>query len=179
MGLAASALRERLEVEASAPAHVLIRSRPSGATVVVDGQPSGVTPLAAELTAGKHQLQLVLRDHAAVARSFTAVAGVEESVELTLPALPSRFPQRTAGWSALGGGAALLLAGIVTTSFDHDQVACSSGNYYLGRCPQVWDTKWWGAAMIGVGVAAATVGATMVYLAPAPAGGVAKLAAHF
>ena len=52
MGLAASALRERLEVEASAPAHVLIRSRPSGATVVVDGQPSGVTPLAAELTAG-------------------------------------------------------------------------------------------------------------------------------
>ena len=33
--------------------------------------------------------------------------------------------------------------------------------------------------VIGVGVAAATVGATMVYLAPAPAGGVAKLAAHF
>jgi hypothetical protein len=41
MGLAASALRERLEAVSRAPARFAIRSRPAGATVVMDGKAAG------------------------------------------------------------------------------------------------------------------------------------------
>ncbi len=182
MGLAASALRERLEVESRAPARMVIRSRPAGARVVLDDHPAGATPLDTNLAGGPHHLQLFLRDHETVARSFTVVAGVEESMDVTLTAIPSQFPYRTVGWSMVGGGAALLIAGIVTMTFDHDQVSCAvSAQDRLGHCPNVWNTRWWAAAMIGLGVSAATIGGTMLYLAPTPAtpGATANLAARF
>jgi hypothetical protein len=105
-----------------------------------------------------------------LARSFTVVSGVDESMDLDLPAIPSKFPYRAVGWSALGGGVALLAAGIVTIAFDGHEIACSTGKDDQGHCPFVRGTKWWGAAMIGVGAVATTAGGTLVYLAPTPAG---------
>lgn len=182
MGLAASALRERLEMEARAPARLVIRSRPPGATVVMDGKSAGTTPLDTNLAGGSHHMQLTMPDHEMVVRSFTVVAGVDESMDLDLAAIPSRFPYRTAGWSAVGGGAALLIAGIITMGYDHHQVSCSlAQSDGFGNCPNVWNTRWWAATMMGVGIAAATVGATMLYLAPAPgpSGAMAVVASRF
>ena len=170
MGLAASALRERLEAESRAPARFVIRSRPAGATVLMDGTAAGLTPLDASLIGGQHHLQLVLANHETLARSFTVVSGVDESMDLDLPAIPSKFPYRAVGWSALGSGVALLAAGLVTIAFDGHEIACSTGKDDQGHCPFVRGTKWWGAAMIGVGAAATTVGGTLLYLAPTPAG---------
>jgi hypothetical protein len=169
MGLAASALRERLEAESRSPARVVIRSRPAGATVVMDGKPAGVTPIDTSLAGGQHRLQLTLADHETVVRSFTVVSGVDEAMDLTLTAIPSKFPYRKVGWSALGGGAALIIAGIVTMALDNREIACSADDKDInGHCPYVRGTKWWAAGMIGVGMAAATVGGTFLYLAPRP-----------
>jgi hypothetical protein len=182
MGLAASALRERLEAESRAPARLVIRSRPAGATVVMDGKNAGVTPLDTNLVGGPHHLQLVLADHEAVGRSFTLVSGVDEAMDLDLTAIPSKFPYRTAGWSVLGGGAALVLAGVVAMAMDQHKLTCATDKKDPeGNCPDVLVTKWWAGAMIGVGMAAATVGGTFLYLAPAPpsAGVGASVAGRF
>jgi hypothetical protein len=184
MGLAASALRERLEAESRAPARIVVRSTPAGAAVVMDGKQAGVTPLDTNLVGGQHHLQLVLDDHETLARSFTVVSGVDESLDLSLTAIPSKFPYRTVGWSTLGGGAALLIAGLVTMAFDQHEIACSADDKDpSGHCPYVRGTKWWAATMIGIGAAAATVGGTFLYLAPRPAsagaGATAGVAGNF
>ncbi len=184
MGLAASALRERLEAEARSPARFVIRSRPAGATVVLDGKEAGVTPLDTNLVGGIHRLRLVMPDHEMVSRSFTVVSGVDESMDLELTAIPSKFPYRTVGWSTLGGGAALLVAGIVTMAFDQSSASCAATQRdEVGNCPDVWGTKWWAVPMIAAGAAAMTVGGTMLYLAPARTptgvGATASLAGSF
>jgi len=169
MGLAASALRERLEAVSRAPARFIIRSRPAGATVVMDDKPVGVTPLDMELAGGAHHARLTLSGYDDLSRSFSVVSGVDETMDLDLVAIPSSFPFRTAGWSGVAGGALLLAAGILTMSFDNSEIACSLQQKDVnGHCPRVRSTKWWGAAMIAVGAAAATVGGVFLYLAPQP-----------
>ncbi len=167
MGLAASALRERLETMSRAPARFIIRSRPAGATVVMDGRPAGVTPIDAELAGGPHHLQLFLAGHDSPSRAFTAVSGVDETMDLDLVAIPSKFPYRAAGWGSLAGGAVLLVTGILTMTLDNREIACSADQKDAnGRCPWVRSTKWWATPMIGVGAAAATMGGVFLYLAP-------------
>jgi len=169
MGLAASALRERLEVVSRAPARLIIRSRPAGASVLMDGRQAGATPLDAELPGGPHHVQLFMSGHDTLSRSFTVVSGVDEALDLDLVAIPSKFPYRYAGWGALGGGVALLVAGVVTEALDNKEIACSAGERDVNnRCPWVSSTKWWGAAMMGAGAAAATTGGFFLYLAPRP-----------
>jgi len=167
MGLAASALRERLEAVSRTPARFIIRSRPAGASVVLDGQQTGVTPLDVELRGGTHHVQLVKSGHDTLSRSFTVVSGVDETLDMDLVALPSKFPYRAAGWGSLGSGAALLVAGIVTMTLDNKQIGCSADDKDINNnCPWVRSTKWWGAAMMGVGAVAATTGGFFLYLAP-------------
>jgi len=169
MGLAASALRERLETVSRAPARFIIRSSPAGATVVMDGRPVGVTPLDADLAGGPHRMQILMSGYDTLSRSFTVVSGVDESMDLALVAIPSKFPYRAAGWGSIGGGAALLAAGILTLTFDNGEISCSASEKDSnGHCPYVRSTKWWGAAMVGVGAVAATIGGVFIYLAPRP-----------
>jgi len=167
MGLAASALRERLETVARAPARFIVRSRPATATVVMDGKTVGVTPLDLELAGGVHHLRLLMSGYDTLERTLTVVSGVDESVDLDLVAIPSHFPYRTAGMATLASGAALLIGGIVALAFDQHEIACSANEKDPnGHCPWVRSTKWWGAAMVGVGAAAATVGGFFLYVAP-------------
>lgn len=167
MGLAASALRERLENMSRAPARFSIRSRPSGATVTMDGRESGVTPLSAELPGGQHHVDLRLFGHDTLSRSFTVVSGVDETMDLDLVSIPGTFPYRTAGWTSIGGGAALIIAGILTMTLDNKQIGCSASEKDVnGNCPWVRSTKWWSGAMLGLGAAAATTGGFFLYLAP-------------
>src|SRR5580692_8214303 len=58
VSLAASALRARLEALANTPARFIIRSRPAGARLALDGEPLGRTPIDRELPAGVHKLEV-------------------------------------------------------------------------------------------------------------------------
>jgi hypothetical protein len=171
MELAASALRERLEVVSRAPARFVLRSRPAGASVTLDGKATGHTPLDTELPGGPHHVQLQLAGHDDLSRTFTVVSGVDEAMDFDLVAIPSKFPYRAVGWTSLASGVLLLAAGIVTMTFDNHEIACSTAEREKsinGNCPWVRSTKWWAGTMIGVGAAAATVGGTFLYLAPRP-----------
>jgi hypothetical protein len=165
--LAASALRERLETVARAPARFIVKSRPESAAVVIDDKEVGVTPLDIELAGGVHHLRLLMRGYDTLERTLTVVSGVDESMDLDMVAIPSHFPYRTTGLATLAGGLALLAGGIVALAFDHHEIACSASEKDAnGHCPWVRSTKWWGAAMVGVGAAAATVGGFFLYVAP-------------
>jgi hypothetical protein len=167
MGLAASALRERLETVARAPARFVVRSRPTSATVEIDGKIVGVTPLDVELAGGAHHLRLLMRGYDTLERTLTAVGGVDEGMDLDLVAIPSHFPHRTVGLATLAGGVVLLVSGIITMTFDREEIGCSAREKDpYGHCPWVRSTKWWGAAMVGTGAAAATLGGVFLYLAP-------------
>src|SRR4029077_20930565 len=136
MGLAASALRSRLEGLVRAPARVVIRSRPPGAQITVAGQPVGRTPLDREIAGGAHTLRISADGYDPSERSLTVVSGVDETLELELVPLPTKLPFKGAGTSALALGVVALAAGIWAESIDGNQIACAAAEKDpWGACP--------------------------------------------
>ena len=164
MGLAASALRARLEALMRTPARFIIRSRPPGAIAVLDGQPLGRTPIDRELPGGPHKLTLTSEGYSPMERTFTAVSSVDETLDLDLVRVPSRFPFRTAGWIAIAAGAALVAAGLWAVAVDGDEIACpASERDILDHCPKVRSTRLLGAMLAGTGAVSATLGGVWLY----------------
>jgi hypothetical protein len=164
VGLAASALRGRLEALANTPARFIIRSRPAGARVSIDGAAAGRTPVDRELTGGVHKLELAADGYDSMERTVTAVNGVDETLDLDMVPLPTKFPYRNAGWAAVAAGVVALVAGIWAVGVDGDEIACgASARDDLGHCPTVRNTRGLGAALIGLGAASATLGGTWLY----------------
>jgi TolB-like protein len=165
MGLAASALRTRLEGLVRAPARFVIRSRPAGAAVAIDGQAIGRTPLDRELPGGLHTLQVSAEGYDPSERTLNVVSGVDETLDLELLPLASKFPFARAGWTAIALGVIALASGIWAEAVDGRELSCASTERDpWGHCPQVRDTRALGAALIGVGGAAATLGGVWLYL---------------
>jgi hypothetical protein len=168
VGLAASALRARLEVLARTPARFIIRSRPAGARLAIDGAPVGRTPVDHELPSGVHKLDLSAEGYDPLERTVTAVSGVDETLDLDLVPLPTKFPYRLAGWSALAVGVAALAVGIWAVTTDGREDTCPPAQQDVdGHCPTVRNTRTLGAALMGVGAASATLGVTWIYLGTA------------
>ena len=165
MGLAASALRARLEALTKMPARFVVRSRPPGAAATLDGQQVGVTPLDRELPGGPHKLTLAASGYDPLERTFIAVSGVDETLDLDLVRLPTKFPYRAAGWTSLVIGAALIVGGVWALSLDGKEIACASSDRdAFGHCPNVRDSRVGGAILMGAGVATATLGGFWLYL---------------
>jgi hypothetical protein len=128
---------ERLVLE-PAPGILIVRSDPSGATVVVDGQARATTPTqpALELSPGKHLIALRMNGRIPAERNLDIRSGEQQVMELTLPSLavlplpltiandpaqaapgkakpPTRFARILGQLSAVGavlaGGAAIVL----------------------------------------------------------------------
>jgi TolB-like protein len=165
MGLAASALRARLEAVARAPARFVIRSRPSGALVAVDGQPVGRTPVDREIAGGAHALQISADGYDVSDRSLSVVAGVDETLDVELVPVPSKFPFRTAGWTALAIGVAALAGGIWAEALDGQEIPCADTQRDpYGHCPNVRSTRVLAATLVGLGMASGTLGGVWLYL---------------
>jgi hypothetical protein len=167
MGLAASALRERLEAVSRAPARFVVKSRPAGATVRLDGRSIGVTPLDMDLPGGQHQLQLSHPGYDHLERSFISVSGVDETMDFDMVAIPSRFPFKTTGYASIAGGILLIAAGAVAITYDKTEVTCTQSATTLPQpCPQRWNTRWWSLSLMGLGASAATMGGMLLFLDP-------------
>jgi hypothetical protein len=163
--LAASALRARLEAVTRTPARFVIRSRPPGAQARLDGKPIGTTPLDLELASGEHQLTLEMGDHEPMHRTFVVVSGVDETLDLELVSQPSMFPYRPIGWTGLTIGALAIAGGIFALVVDGKEVSCPRSTQDAQmHCPLVRSTGVLGAALLGVGSAAAAVGGISLYL---------------
>jgi TolB-like protein len=165
MGLAASALRARLEAHVRTPARFIIRSRPSGAQVSLDGAPAGRTPYDARLTGGEHHLSLTAPGFDPLDRSFSVVSGVDETLEYEMVRMPTKFPFKTAGWVAIATGALLVVGGIWALSSDSQEIACTPAEKDpQGDCPQLRATRGVGGVLVGAGAVMGTLGGVWLYL---------------
>ncbi|MGE3512122.1 MAG: PEGA domain-containing protein, partial [Vicinamibacterales bacterium] len=102
IGLAALVVLSRwLIVPAPARTGTLaVTTTPAGATVLIDGQPFGTTPLSASLTSGTHTLELQgVGETRTVPVTMTPGAHLEQYIELARHAAPARVPET--GWLTL------------------------------------------------------------------------------
>lgn len=103
-----------------------VRSTPPGATVTVDGQRRGTTPLVlSDLAPGAHKILLSFEGYLDNASEVTTKAGDTERIERNLTRAPaqgaapavaapkggSKLPWIIGGVAAVGGGAAIALSG--------------------------------------------------------------------
>jgi hypothetical protein len=165
VSLAASALRARLEALANTPARFIIRSRPAGARLALDGEPLGRTPVDRELPAGVHKLEVAAEGYDELERTVTAVNGVDETLDLDLVSVPTKVPLRLLGWTALAVGVAAIVGSVWAESLDGKQLSCTpSQEDALGNCPRVRSTRTVAAILAGVGGASAALGGVWLYL---------------
>jgi hypothetical protein len=166
MALATATLRARLEALAQAPARFVIRTRPDGASVRLDGAPAGRTPIDVSLAAGQHHVVIERDGFSPLERSFVATRGVDETLDMELVRLPTKFPFRAAGWAAIGAGVALAAGGLYMLSMDGNEVSCGGGEKDpMGHCPRVYRTNMVGASLLGLSAVSATLGGVWLYLA--------------
>jgi PEGA domain len=172
MFLAASTLRARLEALARAPARFVIRTVPSGAAVTIDGKPMGVTPLDVTLAAGERRLLIEREGYSPLERNLSVTRGVDEALDLDLVQLPTKFPFKAAGWTAVATGAALAAGGIYLLALHGSEVSCSpSEKDDFNHCPEVYKTNLIGAGLLGTSAVVATLGGVWLYLAQPASGG--------
>lgn len=160
--LTASALVAKLDAATRAPARVAIQTDPPGATILIDGDEVGLSPRELELPPGPHQISARAAGYAVATRSLTAVAGVQEKVELKLLHLGAgaTSPARVIGWVSLAAGVAALGAGLAVLSLHGSEVDCPSD--VPGKAC-LRETRPEGGVLVGLGAIAAGVGTFLVY----------------
>ncbi|MDQ1347455.1 MAG: hypothetical protein QG573_826 [Acidobacteriota bacterium] len=164
--LTASALVARLEAAARAPARVAVQTEPPGAMISVDGDEVGPSPREVELTPGPHQITAKAAGYAVATRSVTAVAGVQEKIELRLLHLGAgSSPARVLGWVSLAVSVAAIGAGLAVLSLHGSQTDCPSD---VGAKVCLRETRPEGGVLVGLGAVAAGVGTFLVYRSRQP-----------
>lgn len=161
-----------------------VTTDPSGADVELDGKMVGKTPYKAQVTRGKHAVKVTLAGHVAEQREVevgdraaaqefllqvlatASPAATAEEAPAPTPA-PTGAPvaapaeHRTAGIILTVLGAVGLGVGGFLINMD-GQITCENGS--RKTCPDVYTTKWFGAAAMTVGGLALGAGATVLIL---------------
>ena len=170
--------RRRLDQLAGGPAVVSLGSTPRGATVRVDGEVVGTTPLERELPPGRHEIRVELEGYQSVVRTTEVVGGTHEAMSFELVPRPTAGtpPPSDAtakrGRPLVGAGAGLLAVGLAgvgvgaallaihATPIERD---CSSDNVDPdGDCRFLHDTRGGGIAALAVGGAGVVAGAVLL-----------------
>lgn len=150
-----------------------VLSTPSGATLTIDGNPVGVTPLTLELPPGKHSALLSARGYVDVVTDFQLTAAAPLDLPVTLPAAPAA-PAPVEGarrfgivpWVTLGAAAACL-GGAVVFEMSRRSAESSAENQVVQldyeRDVDRMNNRQTGArVLLGVGSALAVTGAALL-----------------
>ncbi|MBK6918573.1 MAG: PEGA domain-containing protein [Deltaproteobacteria bacterium] len=157
----ADALRRRLEGDGPVPATLAVTSTPRGATVRIDGEVVGVTPLERAVTPGVHQVELSQSGYFIKRTRITAARGVHERVHTTLDPAPRVNTRRILGATAIGVGAAAMAGGIGLLAIDGREIPrrCDASQRDAdGDCRWVHRTQAGGLALTIAGAALAATG---------------------
>lgn len=170
-------LSVRLSRRDVAPALVVLRGSPAGATVEIDGEVVGTLPWEGELTVGEHTLRISQEGYVPLHRVLVANAGFREHLELALqpdvPRTRSRPPSHdppttvrlAVGGALTGSGALTLAGGIALFAYDgrpHRATCRSMGIDANGRCALQHETTNAAVATTVVGGAAVVAGAALI-----------------
>jgi hypothetical protein len=168
-------MRRELESTLAAPPRLSITSSPRGATVKVDGEAVGKTPLEITTVPGTHRVEISRPGFVSERREVELVDGVRR--ELEFPLRPQPKADDPAGDERkakvfIGTGAGLLVAGIggvaaggVLLAIDDEPIEsqCTGGDVdELGRCRWLHDTFAGGVAAVAVGGAGVVAGAVLL-----------------
>lgn len=162
MELAASALHTKLKGLRSAAAQVQVASTPEGATILVDGDPLGVTPRRLELTPGEHEIVVRARGYADARRRISTVGGVQERIDVVLVPRDQGAWKQPVGWAAIGAGVLAGVVGGVLIGLDGQSTDCEPAALRVERCASVRDTSIAGGVVVGLGLAAVGAGVYFV-----------------
>ncbi len=106
-------LSVRLGRDAARMAVLSVMTNPSGATVIVDGEPRGAAPLTLDtLAPGSHEVEVTAEGHDPWSTEVLVEAGSSTRVRATLVD-PDERPWTGWRWIGYGGGAGLVAAGAV------------------------------------------------------------------
>ncbi len=171
-----AALGTRVARFEASPAILSVESEPAGATVLVDGQRVGTTPIEVRLGPGEHRIETQLEGYATQSRTIDAVPGVSERWTPRLHADASRTsavdesprhrePLWPTGWALVGTGAASLAVGITFLALHHRpyRSRCSGDDYDAQNdlCRYRWTSLPQGIALTAIGGALLVSGAVL------------------
>lgn len=134
--------------------HVHLKSAPPGATITIDGEAIGITPLDWDLPPGKHTIQMAKPGHKPGSRDLVVVSDKSDLVVLTLPVQDDEGTgalARTIPLAMVIGGGAALVTGVGLIVFS--PTADASHHYYYSTAEPG----------IGVAAAGAAIGAFGAY----------------
>lgn len=144
------------------PARIAVDGTPTGASLALDGNEIGSSPLTLELEAGEHQLEINALGYAVQVHRWTAVEGVEQRIEYELtPSGSAGHGFQIGGWVALSLGVVATGAGIPLVVIDGRDHLPSCASDLLdpnGACPNMYATAETGYVTLAVGVAAIAAG---------------------
>jgi hypothetical protein len=161
----AAGLRSKLEAIPSGPGILTINSTPSDATVRIDGEDVGTTPLEVRLSPGGHAIAISKAGYTTLERKVSSVAGVREILTLELQEAPDvRRKTSTWGWISLGLGVGAAGAGGAMLGIHHKphQASCEGQEDENGVCPWRYNTLAAGIALTVAGAAAITTGIVLL-----------------
>jgi hypothetical protein len=154
-------LQTRLAAMGKGPPVLVVDTKPSGALVFVDDEVVGTTPLERPVLEGAHKVRISLSGYVAEERELSLVPGVREQVNIELQRTPGSPKRRALGAAALGGGLALLGAGLTLVALDDKPFPgdCpgTSGDR-LKDCVSLYNTGLGGTVAAVVGAALTTLG---------------------
>lgn len=164
----AGKLERRIEA-VEVPARLRVRSTPAGASVFVDDEVVGVTPLEISVVPGKHQVRLEYDGYFGQSRDLVSISGADESMEVTLQEMPTAGPGRLwiPGWTALGVGVAGVVTGAALLVVHHRPVPSRCGPESTdvnGVCRWRYDTVAGGATTMALGIGGVVAGAVLLIL---------------
>ncbi|HEY8380426.1 MAG TPA: PEGA domain-containing protein, partial [Nannocystis sp.] len=161
----AARLLARLEALAKPPPALEISTTPAGALVFIDDQLVGVAPVERTVIEGKHVVRVMSEGYIPEEREVTAVAGLRESLEISLRRTPETLKLRSAGWGLLASGIPIAAAGLALLALDGQPYRgrCSGNDIDVhGNCRYIFDTDWGGAAALAGGTLLSTAGVMLL-----------------
>lgn len=172
-----AALRRKLDAQTTLPPTLVIETEPSGAIVLVDGEPVGTTPLDVVVDPGEASLQIKMEGFLTERQRLTFVDGVRERISLSLEAAPSdiggeeQAKARTlggVGWAAVALGLAAAGTGGALVAIDERPHSSRCGPENLdpqGDCKWRYNSLGAGIGMLVGGGALLAAGITLVVIA--------------
>jgi len=154
-------LRAKIDAMGAGPAILIVDSKPTGATVMIDGEVVGVTPIERSVIAGEHVLRLSADGYVAEEREVNFVPGVTETINLNLNRAVGSKKMRILGAASVAGGV-LALGGAGALLWADDQFTCADPNDPADNCKDYKNYSPAGGVVAAVGAAFTTLGVVLL-----------------